>query len=95
MRAVKAGEVGAASVAVDRLLDTLSVAVADRVDEQAPVRFLAASTTRCTPTGTLSSTVSVSIANVLRPVWSTLSCLGFVLSLFGGIRSCSGCIHCS
>ena len=79
MRAVNIGEVGAAGVAVDILLETLLVAVAGGVVEGAPFISPAVSTASCTAAATPSSTIAASTAAVLPvrcpSVGRTLRCV--------------------
>ena len=67
MRAVNVGEIGAAGVAVDRLLDTLLAAVASGGVQGESFSPPAASTANCTAAATPSSTVAASTAAVLLP----------------------------
>ena len=68
MRAANVSEVGATAVAVDLLLETLLIAVADGVVEGAPFSSPAAPTASCTAASAPSSTVAASTTAVLLPV---------------------------
>lgn len=69
MRTVNGGEVGAAGIAVDILLETLLVAVAGGVLwKGAPFSFPTASAAGCNAAATPSSTVASYTAALLLPV---------------------------